>query len=198
MIGWIDAASRQAELDRKAVSAVWAKVTVQLVERIVAGEWVELLGAGWLGRVEHPEKTVEHPLTGQTLTLPARSTVELVPSIGLFCAANPTWSEEQAAEHLAPSQPQRASAVLPLLDQACRRAELDTETVEDALLDALVEALLAAVSEHRETVLVLDGLGTLLLDHLAGFIAHGEAGPVVHRGRNELRLEAGLALRAGL
>ena len=167
-----------------------------LVKAIVQDHEVDWYGLGHLRAVLRPERTVTHPLTGQELVMPAERVLWMAPSPALFCAANPTWTEEDA-RRLIPSvlpEPWEDRAVV-----ATGNLALD-DAIVDALLDTVVDAVIAGAVAHAESILVIDGVGTLRLSHREGFIGSepGTGRPMLMRGRSWLHVDPGLALAAEL
>lgn len=191
----MDRIAARTARDRRAVHAAWAPVADEIVAGLGVGREVDLLGLARLRLVWRPERAFTHPLTGQELILPAERVVVFLPDPALVCAANPAWTESEAAEAVdrARPEPWEERPVLRAIDRA------PAADLADALIDEVIEAVLAAAAAGEERALVLDGLGALRLEWRDGWIdLDAPGGPRAHRGRWWPHLEAGLALRAAL
>ena len=205
MQGLVESIATRSNLPRPAVHNAWKPVAEAIIEALSNDLEVNLLGLAHMRVVLRPERTFTHPLTQQEMVMPAERLVIVTPAPALFCAANPSWTPQDAAQAITDALPEEWEDreildATPLLYAHAHAQGLAAETVEDAALDCVVDAIIHASKDERENVLVLDGIGHFRFAHRDGYIGvHPDTlKPLLHRRQAQLRLDPGLTLRAEL
>jgi nucleoid DNA-binding protein len=205
MQGLVESIAAHLSLSRATVHRAWKPVAQAAVEALSQDLEVNLLGLAHLRVVLRPERVFTHPLTQQEMVMPAERLVIVTPAPALFCAANPKWTPEDAAQTIIGALPEEWEDreildTTALLHAQAHANGLAKGVLEEAALDTIINAVIAASSQERENVLVLDGIGHFRLVFREGYIGvHPDTlKPLLHRSQAQLRLDPGLDLRAEL
>lgn len=205
MQGLVESIAAHSSLSRATVHQAWKPVAQAIVEALAQDLEVNLLGLAHMRVVLRAERTFTHPITQQEMVMPAERLVIVTPAPALFCAANPTWSPEDAAQTITDALPEEwedreVLDTTALLHAHAQANDLPADVLEDAALDIVVDAVVQAAAHERENVLVLDGIGHFRFVFREGYIGvHPDTlKPLLRRSQAQLRLDPGLNLRAEL